>query len=104
MRMRRALRELQIEGIRTTQPFHLAVMDEPDFQAGALSIRYIEEHPGLLVDGAASWQERAAVIAAFLLEEERRDRGTVSVGVAAESRGEVSAAGRSEWQRAFDPR
>jgi len=103
-RMRRALRELQIEGIRTTQPFHLAVMEEPDFRAGALSIRYIEEHPGLLVDGAASWQERAAVIAAVLLEEERRERGTVSLSIAAESLRDISAEGRSEWQRAFDPR
>ena len=103
MRMRRALRELQIEGIRTTQPFHLAVMDEPDFRSGALSIRYIEEHPGLLAQGSASWQERAAAIAAVLLEDERRERGTASVGAGSASTGESAGVGRTAWQRAFDP-
>ncbi|MFO7586735.1 MAG: acetyl-CoA carboxylase biotin carboxylase subunit, partial [Gemmatimonadota bacterium] len=71
-RMRRALRELQVEGVRTTQPFHLAVMDEPDFQAGRFSIRYVDDHPDLLRDGAADWQARAAVIAVALLEDDRR--------------------------------
>ncbi len=104
MRMRRALRELQIEGIRTTQPFHLAVMDEPDFRTGQLSIRYIEEHPELLADGAASWQERAAAIAAVLLEEERRERGGGSSPHESASSCEESGEGRTAWQRAFDPR
>ncbi|MCL7979940.1 MAG: acetyl-CoA carboxylase biotin carboxylase subunit [marine benthic group bacterium] len=104
MRMRRALRELQIEGIRTTQPFHLAVMDEPDFRAGEFSIQYIDEHPELLADGAASWQERAAAIAAVLLEEERRERGGVSSGSPADPGPTPAREGRTAWQRAFDPR
>ncbi|MCL7983257.1 MAG: acetyl-CoA carboxylase biotin carboxylase subunit [marine benthic group bacterium] len=104
MRMRRALRELQIEGIRTTQPFHLAVMDEPDFRAGEFSIQYIDEHPELLADGAASWQERAAAIAAVLLEEERRERGGVSSGSPADPGPPPAREGRTAWQRAFDPR
>jgi acetyl-CoA carboxylase biotin carboxylase subunit len=104
LRMRRALRELQIEGIRTTQPFHLAVMDEPDFRAGALSIRYIEEHPALTAEGAASWQERAAAIAAVLLEEEARTRERVSAGLSADDGGASPVRERSAWQQAFDPR
>ena len=104
MRMRRALRELQIEGIRTTQPFHLAVMDEPDFRTGEFSIQYIDEHPELLADGAASWQERAAAIAAVLLEEERRERGGVSSGSPAGPSRQPSREGRTAWQRVFDPR
>jgi acetyl-CoA carboxylase biotin carboxylase subunit len=104
LRMRRALRELQIEGVRTTQPFHLAVMDEPDFRRGDLSIRYIEEHPELVRDGAAGWQPWAAAVAAVLLEVERRGRG--AIGAAAEDDAPAGAreTGRSAWQRAFDPK
>ena len=104
LRMRRALRELQIEGVRTTQPFHLAVMDEPDFRRGDLSIRYIEEHPELFRDGAAGWQPWAAAVAAVLLEVERRGRG--AIGAAAEDVAPAGAreTGRSAWQRAFDPK
>jgi len=104
VRMRRALRELQIEGIRTTQPFHLAVMDEPDFQHGRMSIRYIEDHPDLLNDGAADWQVRAATVAAVLLEDERRQTGSSQGRLAVQSQPNSSPDGRTAWQRAFDPR
>jgi acetyl-CoA carboxylase biotin carboxylase subunit len=104
VRMRRALRELQIEGIRTTQPFHLAVMDEPDFQHGRVSIRYIEDHPDLLNDGAADWQVRAATVAAVLLEDERRQTGSSQGRMAVQSLPNSSSDGRTAWQRAFDPR
>jgi acetyl/propionyl-CoA carboxylase alpha subunit len=104
VRMRRALRELQIEGIRTTQPFHLAVMDEPDFQQGRMSIRYIEDHPDLLNDGAADWQVRAATAAAVLLEEERRRTGTSPGRPAVQGDSSSTSVERTAWQRAFDPR
>ncbi|MGW8282408.1 MAG: ATP-binding protein [Gemmatimonadota bacterium] len=103
VRMRRALRELQIEGIRTTQPFHLAVMDEPDFQRGQLSIRYIEDHPDLLSDGAADWQARAAVVAAALLEDGFRRMGSGSDAPATQAI-HAGSNRRTDWQRAFDPK
>ena len=104
VRMRRALRELQIEGVRTTQPFHLAVMDEPDFQDGRITIRYIEDHPDLLNDGAADWQVRAAMTAAVLLEEERRQTGAAPGRPAVQADPESTSDGRTAWQRTFDPR
>jgi len=103
VRMRRALRELQIEGIRTTQPFHLAVMDEPDFQRGQLSIRYIQDHPDLLLDGAAEWQTRAAIVAAVLLEDGFRRTGTVSDALATQAI-HAGPDRRTDWQRTFDPK
>ena len=42
-RMRRALEALVIEGIKTTIPLHLKIMDDPEFQAGRLSTRFMEE-------------------------------------------------------------
>jgi acetyl-CoA carboxylase biotin carboxylase subunit len=41
-RMRRALQEFVVQGIRTTIPFHLRVMDHPDFVKGAVSTNFLE--------------------------------------------------------------
>ncbi|MGD0833360.1 MAG: acetyl-CoA carboxylase biotin carboxylase subunit [Candidatus Dormibacteria bacterium] len=56
-RMRRALLEYSITGIRTNIAFHLAVLDERDFRRGEYTTHFIEEHSGL---GAAArgWEER----------------------------------------------
>ncbi|MBM4103141.1 MAG: acetyl-CoA carboxylase biotin carboxylase subunit [Planctomycetes bacterium] len=43
VRMKRALREFTIEGIKTTIPFHLKVLDQEDFQKGKYSTKFIEE-------------------------------------------------------------
>jgi len=42
-RMRRALDAMVIEGIKTTIPLHLKIMDNPDFQAGNFSTRFMED-------------------------------------------------------------
>jgi acetyl-CoA carboxylase biotin carboxylase subunit len=42
-RMRRALDAMVIEGIKTTIPLHLKIMDDPDFQAGNISTRFMED-------------------------------------------------------------
>lgn len=41
-RMRRALQEFIIQGVKTTIPFHLRVMDHPDFVKGAVSTNFLE--------------------------------------------------------------
>ncbi len=46
-RMKRALEELVIEGISTTIPFHLEVMNNERFLAGDISTKFIEENFGL---------------------------------------------------------
>ncbi len=107
-RMRRALRELGLSGVATTQPFHLAVLDEPDFQAGRLTIRYLDDHPELLqAPLPEAWMD-AAVAAAVLLEEEGRRSGArpglpASGGEPARGDGRQPE-GWSEWRRAFAPR
>ncbi len=105
-RMRRALEEFEVAGLSTTQPFHLGVMDEPDFRAGRLSIGYVDEHPELLSDDlSAGDAERAARVAAVLLEEESGDgdgAGTESGDRTESRRGQ--GRGRSSWRRAFAPR
>ncbi len=43
-RMRRALAEFAIEGIHTTIPFHLKLLDHKMFHAGTFDIKFLEEH------------------------------------------------------------
>jgi acetyl-CoA carboxylase biotin carboxylase subunit len=71
-RMKRALQELRVEGVDTSVPFHLRVMDEPDFRAGRLTIKYLENHEDLLTAEPDEQTVRMAALAAALLEEERR--------------------------------
>jgi acetyl-CoA carboxylase biotin carboxylase subunit len=42
-RLRRALEEFAIEGVKTTIPLHQALLDDPEFQAGDYSIKWLEE-------------------------------------------------------------
>ncbi len=41
-RMRRCLDVMIVEGIKTTIPLHRRIMDDPDFQAGRLSTKFME--------------------------------------------------------------
>jgi acetyl-CoA carboxylase biotin carboxylase subunit len=76
-RMKRALLELRVEGVDTAVPFHLRVMDEPDFRAGTIDIKYLDTHADLLTTEPDEELLRAAAVAAALLEEERRNQRAV---------------------------
>lgn len=43
-RMKRALDEFVIDGVKTTIPFHLKVMDNPSFRSGHFSTHFIEQN------------------------------------------------------------
>ena len=45
-RLRRALDEFAIMGIKTTIPLHRRIMDDPDFQAGNYTIHWLEQFVG----------------------------------------------------------
>ena len=42
VKMKRALSEFVVEGVKTTIPFHLALMDDPDFQSGNFTTKFLE--------------------------------------------------------------
>jgi len=72
-RMRRALRELVIVGIPTSQPFHLRVMQDAEFQRGDLDITYLDRAGTRLLSGDArpDLTRPLAVVAALLAEQRR---------------------------------
>ncbi|WP_025762799.1 acetyl-CoA carboxylase biotin carboxylase subunit [Dyadobacter tibetensis] len=41
-RMKRALQEFVLEGIKTTIPFHIKLMDDPGFKSGNFTTKYLE--------------------------------------------------------------
>ncbi|MBW3631374.1 MAG: acetyl-CoA carboxylase biotin carboxylase subunit, partial [Gemmatimonadetes bacterium] len=96
-RMWRALSELRVVGVDTSALFHLRVMDEPDFIAGNLNIRYLETHEGDLLDRPLDdGVVRVAALAAALLEEEAKSRGTVLRAPGAIATGSAWT-GRGSW-------
>ncbi|MEM6263573.1 MAG: pyruvate carboxylase [Bacteroidota bacterium] len=47
-RMKRTLREFRIRGVKTNIGFLINVMENPEFQAGDATVRFIPDHPELL--------------------------------------------------------
>jgi acetyl-CoA carboxylase biotin carboxylase subunit len=45
-RMRRALDEMVVDGIRTTLPLHRRILADPEFQAGDYTIHWLERFVG----------------------------------------------------------
>ena len=45
-KMRRALDEFVIEGIKTTIPFHRKLMDDPNYIKGVYTTKFMEDYKG----------------------------------------------------------
>jgi acetyl-CoA carboxylase biotin carboxylase subunit len=64
LRMRRALEEYRIVGVRTNIPFHQTLMDSHRFMGGQFDTRFVEER--FLLKGTAELVDKNAEIAAIL--------------------------------------
>ncbi len=76
-RMKRALREYVVKGIRTTIPFHLKVMDNEHFIAGDITTGFIGDK-FILEPAEGSDQLRDVAIVAAALQTSRRRLETVA--------------------------
>jgi acetyl-CoA carboxylase biotin carboxylase subunit len=97
-RLRRALAEFVVKGIKTSIPFHQRVLRHPRFLAGQYDTGFIEAHLHEVSDEGAHGEERRAArmlaaVAAYRRDKARAERAT-SAG---------SAAGESPW-KAFGKR
>ncbi|MCB0300576.1 MAG: biotin carboxylase, partial [Calditrichaeota bacterium] len=62
-RMKRALEEFQIEGIKTTIPFCLLVLDHPSFIDGSFTTKFVDNYWAELQSKSAIDPDIAEVIA-----------------------------------------
>lgn len=74
LRMRRALREYRIMGIKTNIPLHLRIMNSTRFIAGQIDTKFIEHDEAVVQDSEQLEQARqvAAITAALLADKQRR--------------------------------
>ncbi len=72
LRMRRALEEYKIVGVRTNIPFHQAMMDSHRFMGGQFDTRFVEEEFSLeeIAEGKETFPEVAAIIAALVTHDQ----------------------------------
>ncbi len=70
-RLRRALSEYAVLGVKTTIPFHAQLLENADFRAGAIYTRFLDERFDLeALDGKAN-EDIALTVAALLAHEKR---------------------------------
>jgi acetyl-CoA carboxylase biotin carboxylase subunit len=84
-RMHRALLELTIEGVETSRDFHLRVMEDAEFKAGAIEIQWLERRLDSIVraPAPAATARAAALVGALIADRDRRAlRQTPSAGTA----------------------
>jgi acetyl/propionyl-CoA carboxylase alpha subunit len=72
LRMRRALEEYRIVGVRTNIPFHQTMMDSHRFMAGQYDTRFVEERFSMddRDEGHEAYEEIAAVLATLVAHRE----------------------------------
>ena len=94
-RMERALAELVIVGVQTSQPFHTRVMRDPAFVSGTYDIGFLEARGAELLAQRADDEELAlAAVAAALAEDAARQVPRTGAG------GGPSRAATSTWLQA----
>ncbi len=72
LRMRRALEEYRIVGVRTNIPFHQTMMDSHRFMGGQYDTRFVEERFSMddAGDGKDAYAETAAILATLVAHRE----------------------------------
>jgi acetyl/propionyl-CoA carboxylase alpha subunit len=72
LRMRRALEEYRIVGVRTNIPFHQTMMDSTRFMAGQYDTRFVEERFSMedMEEGKETFDETAAIFATLVAHTE----------------------------------
>ncbi|MEP6990440.1 MAG: acetyl-CoA carboxylase biotin carboxylase subunit, partial [bacterium] len=103
-RMHRALLELTIEGVDTSRDFHLRVMEDAEFRAGAIEIQWLERRMADLTgqEPPADGVVQAAIAATLLAARDRSAprRDTAAGATAGSPPTSAMTPDASAWQRA----
>jgi acetyl-CoA carboxylase biotin carboxylase subunit len=74
LRMRRALEEYRIVGVRTNIPFHQTMMDSHRFMGGQFDIRFVEEKFSFDDNSEPDGQSEIAAVMATLVAHQHAQR------------------------------
>jgi acetyl-CoA carboxylase biotin carboxylase subunit len=72
LRMRRALREYHINGIKTSIPLHQQLLDSTSFIGGHFDTTFLEDRFAFTVEAAAEHESIAAIAAALIAHQKRQ--------------------------------
>ncbi len=78
-RMRRALDEMVIVGVPTSQPFHRRVLEERDFVSGNYDIEYVDRQGKEILGAATDKSELERIAVAVALAEDERRNASIAV-------------------------
>jgi acetyl-CoA carboxylase biotin carboxylase subunit len=100
--MHRALLELAIEGIESSRDFHLRVMEDTDFRAGAIEIQWLERRLDSIIKvrPPEHTTKTAAVIAALIADQDRRSPKRGASATSSSTSQNSNAASTDGWTRA----
>lgn len=90
LRMRRALSEFKLLGIRTNLPFHLRMMDSPSFIAGRFDNAFLETFTLTTPDETGERARLAAIAAAAVAYQRQQEKSRGPTGGETARAGEVS--------------
>jgi acetyl/propionyl-CoA carboxylase alpha subunit len=76
LRMRRALEEYRITGVKTNIPFHQRMMDTHRFMSGTFDTKFVEERFNMR-DREAAHAMEAAILAALAFHEQSQRAGQI---------------------------
>ena len=98
-KMRRALSEYVVTGIKTNLPFHLALFGQPDFVRGAYDTGFIERHKeALLVGGHVDAGDGDAMTLGAAIAQALRDHESSKGGAKPAHANGHAASGMSPWR------
>jgi acetyl-CoA carboxylase biotin carboxylase subunit len=84
-RMKRALREFQIQGVKTTIPFCLPVLDHPDFGNGSFTTKFVEKYWKTLQEELSKEEELSDIIAVAMAFQRDHQKSFALKGAQAEN-------------------
>ncbi len=85
LRMRRALNEYRIGGLKTSIPFHQEIMDSTEFIWGTFDTGFLNKRSLAKQEQAVLEGERVAAVASAMIAHEEKRQAAVMVGAASEN-------------------
>jgi propionyl-CoA carboxylase alpha chain len=79
LQIARSLRTASLAGVRTNAASLAAIMNEPDFRAGATPTAYLDEHPDVLAATGPDGDDQLAQLLAAVFADEQRNRAADQV-------------------------